>query len=62
MDNNAKFQKEINTIFSYLANLQEDFNDIDNINFITSIDEYRDDVVAFAQIIQQIDMENNNDR
>ena len=62
MDNNAKFQKEINTIFSYLAKLQEDFNDIDNINFITSIDEYRDDVVAFAQIIQQIDMENNNDR
>ena len=60
MDNNKLFQKEINTIFSYLAKLYSDFPSQDNINFINNLQEYRDDAINFSNLILETDKEDES--
>ena len=60
MEDNKIYQKEINTIFSYLAMLQDKYTDNDNLNFITNLDDYRKDVIEFSKLI--IEKGEQNDR
>lgn len=55
MNNNQIYQKEINTIFSYLQKLKETVSSNDNINYINNLEEYKNDAIIFSNLINEVD-------
>ena len=51
MNNSTEYQKEINIIFSCLEKLKNDFKNIDNLNQIANLEEYKNDAVELINNI-----------
>ena len=42
----------INKIFEYLEIMKKEFDDPDNINYIASIEEYKDAIISNAELLK----------
>lgn len=53
MSDYNNFVTAVNKIFSILSTMQNNFNNPDNINYIESINEYKDSVIATADKLKK---------
>lgn len=60
MDNVEFYKQNINQIFTCLGQLDTYLEDHDNSAVISSLNDYKDDLVAFSQLISA-DSTSNND-
>ncbi len=47
-----QFVTAINKIFDYLEKMKAGWNNLDNLNYIESIEEYKQDVIRTAELIK----------
>ena len=52
MDNYNNYVDAINKIFEYLEIMKKEFNDQDNLNYIYSIEEYKDAIITNAELLK----------
>lgn len=52
MDNYNNYVDAINKIFEYIEILKKELNDNDNLNYIESIEEYKDVIISNAETMQ----------
>ena len=52
MNNYNSYVDAINKIFEYLEIMKKEFDDQDNINYIASIEEYKDAIISNAELIK----------
>lgn len=57
MDNLEIYKQQINTIFSCLEKLKSTLPTQDNLNFISNLNEYRQDVIEFSNLIEELSKE-----
>lgn len=54
------YMQEINNIFSCLGKLEELWPNKDNVNFISNLKEYREDVISYKNDIENADQQSQN--
>ena len=52
MNNYNSYVDAINKIFEYLEIMKKEFDDQDNINYIASIEEYKDAIISNAELLK----------
>lgn len=52
MNNYNSYVDAINKIFEYLEIMKKEFDDPDNINYIASIEEYKDAIISNAELLK----------
>ena len=52
MNNYNNYVDAINKIFEYLEVMKKEFNDPDNLNYIASIEEYKDAIISNAELLK----------
>lgn len=52
MENYNNYVDAINKIFEYLEVMKKEFNDQDNLNYIASIEEYKDAIISNADLLK----------
>lgn len=54
MNNLDIYKQQINVIFSCLEKLKNSWTNQDNINFINNLNEYKEDVINFSNLIKDM--------
>ncbi len=52
MNNYNNYVNAINKIFEYLEIMKKEFNDQDNLNYIASIEEYKEAIISNAELLK----------
>lgn len=52
MNNYNSYVDAINKIFEYLEIMKKEFDDQDNLNYIASIEEYKDAIISNAELLK----------
>ena len=52
MNSYNNYVDAINKIFEYLEVMKKEFNDPDNLNYIASIEEYKDAIISNAELLK----------
>ena len=52
MDNYNSYVDAINKIFEYLEIMKKEFDDQDNLNYIASIEEYKEAIISNAELLK----------
>lgn len=52
MNNYNNYVEAINKIFEYLEIMKKEFDDQDNLNYISSIEEYKDAIISNANLLK----------
>lgn len=58
MNNLEIYKQQINAIFSCLEKLSTSYPNQDNINFINNLNEYKEDVINFSNMIKDLSEKN----
>ena len=53
MNNYNSYVDAINKIFEYLEIMKKEFDDQDNLNYIASIEEYKDAIISNAELLKE---------
>ena len=60
MSDYNEYVTAVNKIFDYLAKMKAGWNNLDNINYIESIEEYKQTVINNASLFKETNSENSN--
>lgn len=52
MNNYNNYVDAINKIFEYLEIMKKEYDDQDNLNYISSIEEYKDAIISNADLLK----------